>query len=1492
MFPKNSPTYVLWSALLRAASKLPRPDLLTFTVVTLVFFGVTAGFAQLSDLHYLPPLKQHTNNNAIIQQAIYLSTPETEPFDVEVFQGTGTVPLTTLSISNTAPAQYRLGDGDNNITLVSNPNTGAVLSGSGLRFQSAAGQRFYVNYRGRSTSQAGSLTSKGRQALGTAFKWGGLPNYLSNSTTVSTSLGIMATEDNTIVDIFGYDPGCRFRLGNDPIGITDDVLQISLNAGESYVLEAIPSASLTANIDGWLGASIRSNKKISVSNGALLLRAFQSGGGWDVAIDQPIPENVLGKEYVFVRGNGVDYTEFAVIIATQNNTQVFVNGSTDPFATIQNGDYVIVPGTNYSSSSGGNMYVTASNDIYAYQCIAGSTNDATVDMNFISPVNCLMPSNFDNIPSINDVVGLTVNGGITIVASASIPNAEIVVTAGAGTFDATTLVERTVEGSSEWKTFYAPGLSGNVSVKATGPIAVGFLGASGVVGIGGYFSGFDTVPVIELNITGGGCLPGATMDVTEGFSSYEWFRDGVPIPDEAGSSFTPTVAGDYYVRVTQGSCTYESAVQSAYDCNPEIVVSNIVDSSDLLEGDTVTFTVGVEFLGFDPITDLVITDQLPEGLTLLSATPSFGTWNSPNWTIGTMRSGEEHTLTLVATVDEVFEDIDLINTVTNTQNETDGNTIADTPTVQLSITNSALSVTKQARPAADGSYGTLEELIIYDLVVTNTGSTVLSNIGITDLNADSGSIVPNLIPNLEIGETTTFTAGHTITEDDLDQGSVTNSATATALLTNGHMISDSSDNPQDTADMDTNGDGDPDDPTITIMNNRAPSNIFLSNDLIAENNLPSDTVGFFTSMDPDMGDTANYTLVAGDGDTYNDHFAIASNGELFIRIAANYEVREIYSIRVRITDSGNLFYEAPFSITVTDVNDSPTAIGLSNHNLPENSAIGTLVGNLSATDEDVSDTHTYTLIAGDGTNDADNGSFTVSGNSLELAVVPDFEVKASYSVYINVNDGINDHAQGFVIDIADVNEMPTALALSNTGIEENSPIGTVVGSMATTDGDASNTFIYNLAEGDGTNDADNGSFTINGNSLELAEVPDFEVKASYSVYINVNDGANDYAQAFTIDISDVNEAPISIALANNGVPENSPIGSPVGNLSTTDMDAFDTHTYSLAVGDGTNDADNGSFTINGNSLELAVVPDFEVKASYSVYINVNDGANNYAQAFTIDIADVNEGPISIALSNHDIPGNSAIGTIVGSLSTTDADVFDTHTYNLVAGDGSNDADNGSFTINGSSLELAVAPNFGERDSYSIRIRSTDQQGLFVEEDFLIVVVEEAAPPMISDQDGDGVADSIDECPNTLVGNTVGPTGCSSLQLDTDGDGILDVDDNCPLIPNPGQDDVDRDGTGDVCDILELNVSEAITPNGDGINDTWIIINITNYHNSVVRVYNQWGNEVFSAIGYQNDWDGTYRDRQSRLPESASYYYQIDLEGDGPIDKDGWLYITE
>ena len=76
---------------------------------------------------------------------------------------------------------------------------------------------------------------------------------------------------------------------------------------------------------------------------------------------------------------------------------------------------------------------------------------------------------------------------------------------------------------------------------------------------------------------------------------------------------------------------------------------------------------------------------------------------------------------------------------------------------------------------------------------------------------------------------------------------------------------------------------------------------------------------------------------------------------------------------------------------------------------------------------------------------------------------------------------------------------------------------------------------------------------------------------------------------------------------------------------------------------------------------------------------------------------------------------------------------------------------------------------------------------------------------------------------------------------------------------------------------ECIIPTVISPNGDGFNDTWEISCIKNSPNNEVVIFNRWGDEVYRAAPYNNDWQGTYNNED--LPDGTYFYIFKTTEND-------------
>ncbi|RZJ36220.1 MAG: T9SS type B sorting domain-containing protein [Flavobacterium sp.] len=522
----------------------------------LLLLIASTGIAQFSKTHYIPPVS--ASDNVVPQeQFLYISTPNLTPVNFRIIRlGTSEV---TGTVSRNAPYIYNIGVGVNTQLNASGSECSTVLSDKGFIVE--AEDLIYVTVRviAGSGNQAGEVVSKGLAALGTEFRIGAFLNTAIPffDETEKTFISVMATENNTFVQFSDIKPGVSIInnpvAGNTPPGVM-------LNSGQSYVLAV--EGPTNANRDGLIGSLVTSDKPIAVTCGS-----FGGSNGelsnLDLGFDQIVSVERTGKDYIFIKSTGQNAVERILLIANEDDTDIFLGTSTTPAFTIDAGEYVALGGAYYSPS--GNLFVHTSKNVFAYQSIGddGRPDQANQEMFFVPPLSCETPRIIDNIPNLNEIGTRVFNGRVTLVTLtgatlnfvidgnpyplAALPSGVIVTGPTA------------VAGNPDYVTYIITGLSENVSVFSSGQLYLASYGSSDAATFGGYYSGFTFKPEIafaRIDLAQPNCLPNVALSVSPltAFDIFQWYFNDVPIAGATSSSYTPTQPGYYHVSATIGAC--------------------------------------------------------------------------------------------------------------------------------------------------------------------------------------------------------------------------------------------------------------------------------------------------------------------------------------------------------------------------------------------------------------------------------------------------------------------------------------------------------------------------------------------------------------------------------------------------------------------------------------------------------------------------------------------------------------------------------------------------------------------------------------------------------------------------------------------------------------------------------------------------------------------------------------------------------------------------
>ncbi|UMB61000.1 T9SS type B sorting domain-containing protein [Lutibacter sp. A80] len=552
--------------------KQPRLYLLIFTLFYFIFGQLS--FAQLSKTHYIPPLTNAEIGNANPEsQYIYISTPSENEIPYTITPVGSSNNAITGKVSKSNPQDIYIGTGYSQLFVQSN-QTSKVINNKGYIVEASGVIYVSVRMSAGSSDQAGALVSKGLSALGKEFRVGSYTNQ-NPQTNYLNFVSVMATEDNTKVNFSNLpaDLVIKNYSGATPV-------KANLNKGESYII-ATNSSFSNANKDGLIGCLVKSDKDIVVNCGSAN-GSFSNGGGRDYGIDQIVGAEKIGTEYIFVKGDGENEWENVLIVANYNNTEIYINGSTSVEATLNAGNYYLIEGDKYSTN--GNMYVKTSEDVFAYQGIGATNSEANQGMFFVPPLSCSTRGNVDNIANIDKIGSITFTGGVTIISKkgATVTINNLPITNFSSPSD--------VPGNTEYVTYKATGLSGNVSVESDNELYCAYFNYNGSASSGSFYSGFPTAPEINFNTsfqTLGNCIGNITLEAlnTQNFDSLEWFfNDGTGFVSKGNSTvLTPLDPGIYkligYISCT--NLTFESFEVPISFCPADTDKDGIIDNIDI-----------------------------------------------------------------------------------------------------------------------------------------------------------------------------------------------------------------------------------------------------------------------------------------------------------------------------------------------------------------------------------------------------------------------------------------------------------------------------------------------------------------------------------------------------------------------------------------------------------------------------------------------------------------------------------------------------------------------------------------------------------------------------------------------------------------------------------------------------------------------------------------------------------------------------------------------
>ncbi|HEY2251159.1 MAG TPA: cadherin domain-containing protein, partial [Planctomycetaceae bacterium] len=385
-----------------------------------------------------------------------------------------------------------------------------------------------------------------------------------------------------------------------------------------------------------------------------------------------------------------------------------------------------------------------------------------------------------------------------------------------------------------------------------------------------------------------------------------------------------------------------------------------------------------------------------------------------------------------------------------------------------------------------------------------------------------------------------------------------------------------------------------------------------------------------------------------------------------IQFAPNHDANGSTTITITVTDAGidQIFGTADDATTtqrmfvsVLAVNDPPV-ISDQSFSLNENSAFGTSLGTVLATDPE-NQGMTYAITSGNSSNafaiNANTGAMTVA-NPAAL----DFETTPQFQLTVQVTDKGSpalSASAAVTINLIDVNE-PPIIAQQSFALPENSPAGTAVGTVTAVDPENQGV-TWSIVSGNTGNafaiDANTGAITV-ATSAAL----DFETTPLFQLTVQATDKGTPQQSAagiVAISLTDVNEPPV-VAQESFTLAENSPAGTAVGTVTAVDPENQGV-TWSIVSGNTGN-----AFAINVNTGAITVANsapvDFETNPVFQLTVKATDKGTPQASSTAVVTINLFNAPLAVALDI--VPGDSTNKINLRTMNQVEVAILSTATF--------------------------------------------------------------------------------------------------------------------------------------------------------------------------------------------------------------------------------------